>query len=77
MPLWGGGAFLGGVPHRRAVTGPAPALAADVIAQDRPQEGGAGLAAAVRVEPVDQLRGQTHGKRTHDSVARGVEPYPV
>jgi hypothetical protein len=29
------------------------------------------------VEPVDQLRGQTHGKRTHGLVARGVEPYPV
>ncbi|PZV02826.1 MAG: hypothetical protein DCF24_01330 [Cyanobium sp.] len=57
--------------------GLAPALTANVIAQDRPQEGGAGLAAAVRVKPMDQLRGQTHGKGTHDSAAQGVEPYPV
>jgi hypothetical protein len=52
-------------------------VTADVIAQDRSQEGGAGFAVTVGVEPIDQIKGQTHGKRTHDSVARGIEQYPA
>jgi hypothetical protein len=51
-------------------------VTADVIAQDRSQEGGAGFTVTVGVEPVDQIGRQTHGKRTHGSVVRGVEEYP-